>query len=873
MGQVFRATDTKLKRQVAIKILPPSVAADHDRLARFQREAEVLASLNHPHIAGIYGLEESDGVSALVMELVDGEDLSQRIARGAIPIDEALPMARQIADALEAAHEQGIIHRDLKPANIKVRSDGTVKVLDFGLAKAIDTAHAADSRANSPTITSPAMTQAGVILGTAAYMSPEQARGKVVDRRADLWALGCVLYEMLSAARAFDGETITDVLSAVVSKEPDWGKLPRETPLTVQRLLRRSLRKDVRTRLQSAGEARIELEEALSAPATDSAAASPAASKFRWLPALAFTAAGAALAFVALSFLRPQAAVIADPPAMRFTIALPPTMSLPGASAPTISPDGRWIAISASGPLSTGERSVSIWLRPIDGQAFQPIAGTEQAITPFWSPDSRELAFFVRSTLNRISITGGTPTRVADIGAVSGAPAALAAAWGFDGTILLSSAGRIYRVPASGGTLTEVTTPEAGSNVIRSAPSWLPGNRFLFSEIASGVSTGDGIGGLFMQSLSGGAPTQLVDGRTLARHTVDGLLTARFTVTGVNVGTIRAHRFDIERGNIEQPGVVLAADVNALFGVSDTGVLVYRRATAGVDHRLQWVDRKGVPAGDGFDVSGTGPFNLSRDERLVAFQEANDIMVRDLVRGVTTRVVQGPGVLEPILSPDGRRVAYSKIFPPQIGIVIRPTAGGPEEQVFKTPDVTLVEDWSRDGRFLLAIQGSGQRSPNRGVVIPLEGDRTPLVFADLPSGSGLDEPRFSHDGKWVIYNAADSGRQQVYLAPVPATGERWQLSTDGGAQGRWRSDDGAVFYLSASGQLMEVAVTKQQPPQIGRPQVLFDTGLEMASNIDQFLPNRDGTRFLLRRPRGNTGGVELQVIVNWPTLLKQASRQ
>ena len=877
MGQVFRATDTKLKRQVAIKILPHSVAADHDRLARFQREAEVLASLNHPHIAGIYGLEESNGVSALVMELVDGEDLSQRIARGAIPIDEALPIAKQIAEALEAAHEQAIIHRDLKPANIKVRSDGTVKVLDFGLAKAMDTARAADSRADSPTITSPAITQAGIILGTAAYMSPEQARGKTVDRRADLWALGCVLYEMLTAARAFDGETTTDVLSAVVSKEPDWAKLPRETPMPVHRLVRRSLRKDVRTRVQSAGEVRVELEEAIATPATDNAVGSPAARRWPWLTALAFTAAGAAIAFVALSLMRPPAAVTADPPAMRFTIAPPPTLSLPGASAPTISPDGRWIAMSASGPISTGERSVSIWLRPIDGHAFQPIAGTEQGGTPFWSPDSRELAFFARGSLNRIAVTGGTPIRVADVAlggtSASGSLAGSMAAWRSDGTILLNSIGQIYRVPASGGTLTQVTTTDAAPNVVRSAPSWLPGNRFLFSEFASGVSIGEGIGALFMQSLTGGAPTRLIDGRTFARHTTDGLLTARFTATGANVGTIRAHRFDIERGIVEQPGVVLAADVNALFGVSDTGVLVYRRAIAGADHRFQWVDRKGQPAGNGFDVSGSGPFNLSRDGRLVAFQEVNDIMVRDFARGVTTRAVQGPGVLEPILSPDGRRVAYSKIVPPQLGIAVRSTAGGPEQVVFTSPDVTLVEDWSRDGRFLLGIQASGQRNPNRGVIIPLEGDRTPMVFADLPIGSGLDEPRFSHDGKWVVYNAADGGSQQVYLVPVPPTGERWQLSTDGGAQGRWRSDDRAIFYLSASGQLMEVVVTKQQPPQIGRPQILFDTGLEMASNIDQYLPNADGTRFLLRRPRGTAGGVELQVIVNWPTLLKQASRQ
>jgi TonB family protein len=337
MGQVYRATDTRLKRQVAIKILPPSLAADHHRLARFQREAEILASLNHPHIAGIYGLEESNGVSALVMELVDGDDLSWRIARGAIPIDEALPMAMQIAEALEAAHEQGIIHRDLKPANIKVRSDDTVKVLDFGLAKALDTAETADAEANSSTITSPVMTQAGMILGTAAYMSPEQARGRVVDRRADVWALGCVLYEMLTATRAFDGDTITDVLSSVVSKEPDWTRLPRETPMAVQRLLRRSLRKDVRTRLQSAGDARVELGDVLAANFTDGAT-SVAARRLHWLAAFGFTCIGAAVAYAALSFLQPSADVVADPLAM--TPARIEGDRLPANAAAPCSPDG-----------------------------------------------------------------------------------------------------------------------------------------------------------------------------------------------------------------------------------------------------------------------------------------------------------------------------------------------------------------------------------------------------------------------------------------------------------------------------------------------------------------------------------------------------
>jgi serine/threonine protein kinase len=872
MGQVYRARDTELERDVAIKVLPDAFAADADRLMRFEREAKALATLNHPHIAQVYGLAKSGTSRAIVMELVEGEDLGERIARGPVPLDEAIPIARQIAEALETAHDAGIVHRDLKPANVKVTPDGRVKVLDFGLAKALDT-NAASATAE-PTITSPAMTQAGVILGTAPYMAPEQARGRTVDRRADLWALGCVLYEMLTASRAFDGETIADVLSAVVSKEPTWSKLPPATPAAVHRLLRRCLRKDARARLQSAGDARVELDDALSGSASEAPPLSSApARRVQWLQAIAFTAVGAAFAVGALSLMRPPAAITADPLVMRYSIALPSTWSSIGT--PTISPDGRWIAISALGPTSSPREpgsqtfSLAIWLRPMDGQSFQPIAGTEMAMgsNPSWSPDSRELAFFTLGTLNRIAITGGRPTRVADVQGTMGTGSA---AWGSDGTILVSSAGQIYRVPASGGSLTPVTTIEAGANVIHWAPSWLPGNRFIFGELVGGIGGGAGVGRLLMQSLDGGAPTRLMDGRILGRHTAQGLLAARLTVTGTAVSTISAHRFDIERATVEQPGVVLASDVNPFFGVSNTGVLVYRPAAAGTDHRLQWVDSKGQPSGDGFDLSGTGPFNLSRDERLVAFQEANDIMVRDLTRGVTTRLVQGPGVLEPIMSPDGRRVAYSRVVPPQVGIAMRPTAGGAEELVFTSPDITLAEDWSRDGRFLLAIQSSGRQSPSRGVIIPLEGDRTPVVFADLPNGSGIDEPRFSPDGKSIVYNAGDSGRQQVYLTLVPPTGERWQLSTDGGAQGRWRSDGSAVFYLASSGQLMEVPVnTAKQPPQIGRPRVLFETGLEMLANIDQYLPNSDGTRFLLRRPRGSSGGSELQVIVNWPTLLKQ----
>jgi serine/threonine protein kinase len=871
MGEVYRARDSRLQREVAIKILPASFAADADRLMRFEREAQTLAALNHRHIAQIQGLEESSPggsgppIRALVMEFVDGEGLDARLARGPLPIDDAIAIARQIAEALEAAHERGIVHRDLKPANVKLTAAGDAKVLDFGLAKALEPGEgigSTASAANSPTFTAAGQTQAGIILGTAAYMAPEQARGKAVDRRADLWALGCVLYEMLTAARAFDGETVTDLLSAVVSKEPDWSRLPPATPPAVERLLRRSLRKDVRARLQSAGDARVELDEALSAPGDRMPAASVPSASRRWLGALAFTAAGIAIGSAAVTLLQPRAPAAADPVAMRYSIQLPSSLQPLSAS---VSPDGRWIVASALGP--TG--SLGLWLRPMDGQTFQQIAGTEQGSGPAWSPDSRELAFFTRGTLSRIPISRGAPTVVADIAKQTGTTIAVGQpmAWGANGTILLGTLNKIYRVPASGGVMSAVTTPEGAS--AHSAPWWLPGNRFLFTEWTSIVGTG---GGLLMQSLAGGAPTRLTDSRTIARYTPQGLLVARFT--GTSVATISAHRFDVERGALEQPGVVLAADVVPLFSASDTGVLVYGRAASGSDCRFQWMDSKGAPIGDAFDVSGAGAFNLSRDERLVAFNEADNIMLRDLARGVTTRIIQGPGVLEPILSPDGRRVAYSITIPGRYGIRIRPAAGGRDEIVSTSPGVTLVEDWSRDGRFLLVVDGATSGGPSRGLILPLEGDRTPIVFADLPVGSGLDEPRFSPDGRWIVYNAADGGQQQVYLVPVPPTGERWQVSIDGGAQGRWRADGTAVDYLSRSGQLMEVTVKTGSagPPQIGRPRLIFETGMVLTPNVDQYAPNADGTRFLLRRPIGNVSGSEMQVIVNWPTLLNEASR-
>ncbi len=403
MGEVYRARDTKLNRDVAIKVLLPAVANDPDRLARFSREAQVLASLNHPNIAHIHGLEESDGVRALVMELVEGPTLAERIAQGAVPLDEALPIAQQIANALEAAHEQGIIHRDLKPANIKVRPDGVVKVLDFGLAKAMDPAGASSDHAmNSPTISLHA-TQAGMILGTAAYMAPEQARGSVVDKRADLWAFGVVCYEMLTGTRLFEGVTISDTLAAVLRAEPDWTKLPADTPTPIRRLLRRCLEKNRKRRVESAADARLEIEDALTAPAADASSAGVSAStsssssratRLAWLVAGLFLIS--TLTLSAMYFRR------AEPPTptMRFAIFPPDTSTFASESA--ISPDGQQVAF-----VTTGAAGVtSLWVRPLAAVDSRQLAGTEGASFPFWSPDSRFLGFLPAASFARSMLPG-----------------------------------------------------------------------------------------------------------------------------------------------------------------------------------------------------------------------------------------------------------------------------------------------------------------------------------------------------------------------------------------------------------------------------------------------------------------------------------
>ena len=493
MGQVYRATDTKLKRQVAIKILPPSVAADHDRLARFQREAEVLASLNHPNIAGIYGLEESGGVSALVMELVEGEDLSQRIARGAVPLNEALLIAKQIAEALEVAHEQGIIHRDLKPANIQVTLDGVVKLLDFGLAKAMEpTAGSSPSASMSPTITTPAMTQAGMILGTAAYMSPEQAKGRTVDKRSDVWAFGAVLYEMLTARRAFEGDDVSDTLARILMKEPDWTALPGTVPAAVVTVIRQCLQKDRKQRVRDIGDVSLALDgtfETAAPQAIPGAALSATRERLAWMALAVAAAAIVALAIPAVRHLRETAA-----PETRVEIVTPAT-DQPVSFA--LSPDGRQIAFVASG---NGESR--LWLRSLATTTAQPQAGTEGARFPFWAPDSRSVGFFVTNALKRLDLGGGAPQTLASVVNGSGGT------WNAEGVIVFASsanATHLNRVSAAAGGAMTAVTALGPQQTGHATPYFLPdGRRFAF--YVRGASDTSGI---YLGTLDGSAPIRL----------------------------------------------------------------------------------------------------------------------------------------------------------------------------------------------------------------------------------------------------------------------------------------------------------------------------------------------------------------------------
>ena len=793
MGVVYLGRDTRLDRPVAIKLLPEAFASDPERLARFEREARLVASLNHPNIAGIYGLEEDGGNSFLVLEYVEGATVADRIARGPLPLDETLDLCRQVAAALEAAHEGGVVHRDLKPANIKITPAGDVKVLDFGLAKG-GTGSASDSSidlSHSPTVALSA-TGAGVILGTAAYMSPEQARGKAVDKRADIWSFGCLLYECLTGRQAFAGETVSDMIARILQGEPDWNALPAQTPERIRGLLRRCLEKDARRRLRDIGDARMEIEDVQAVRASSSsivagAAAQGARRRLEWVRlAVVALIVAAATWFVPRALHKPVKVE-----ASRFEILQPDGffVNTDGGSA-KLSPDGRSLAFVASD--STG--ASQIWLRPLGSTVAKPIAGTDKADAYlFWSPDSRQIAFVSDDKLKKIAVTGGDAEVLCPVKAFRGG------SWGPDGVILLAptSNGPIYRVSANGGEPPQrVTTLDSTrAETAHRVPQFLPdGRHFLFSVLPAH----EGKFETWVGSLD--SPE-----RRLILSAGTGVTLAPGYLVYARGGKLIAQGFDAKAFKLEGEPFSLgdAVDGTGLTGgpivsASSTGSLAYSTYHV-ANRRLAWVDFSGkeiapIPLPPGPYWFGS----LSPDGRRMAIErvessDASDIWIADLERGVATRFTYEPGVNSgPDWSPDGTHIAYICFDnSPQV-IKVRSLVGD-TLQTFLNADPLFkrLDGWTPDGRSIIYNRLDPETQWDLWV-LPMNGDRTP--HAVLATRFNETNGSVSKDGRWIAYLSDESGQTEAYVQSYPVLGHKYQVTTGGATFVAWRPDGTHLGY-------------------------------------------------------------------------------
>jgi Tol biopolymer transport system component len=892
MGEVWRARDDKLGRDVALKVLPAAVADDADRLARFEREARVLASLNHPNIATLYGLEtvagspvSSESISGtgtgtgagteeltfLVMELVEGEGLDERIARGPVPVEEAVPMAIQIAEALEAAHDQGIVHRDLKPANVKLRPDGTVKVLDFGLAKAWDAKEGDASLSMSPTLTQHA-TAAGVILGTAAYMAPEQAAGIAADRRADVWAFGVVLWEMLTGKRLFEGETVSHMLASVLKDEPTWDELPGDLPPRVRELLERCLRKKPRNRLQAIGDARITLEEELADPggghvvtaAEATGEAGAASRRGGWLGwALAAVGGLAAAALAAWILLHPSP----EAPVVRFTIEPPPASSFdvepirPGPV--TVSPDGTKLVFGAVDAEGTDR----LWIRTVDEVEARPLTGTENAQYPFWAPDSRHVGFFDGTSLKRLDSSGGLPLTLCE------APNGKGGSWGPDGTIVFApdSDTPIHSVSQAGGESVPVTTldEDRGDDSHRH-PWFLPdGRRFLYlARFPEGVESGQAI---MVGSLDGDPPVEVGRSAAAAAYASGHLLYLRES-------TLMARPFDpstLEFGGeavpvVEQVALLSTGTARAVFSPSETGTLVTQSGVTQAGSVLRWRDRSGELIGEVGEPERLYSVELSPDGTLamvvVGDSESGngDLWIFDLDRGLPTRFTSDEGdEFAPLWSPDGSEIVYTSADGGTYRVVRRAVeSSGAGDVLLESDGNRIATGWGPDGRSLLLTAQSKETTWDQWVLRPGgEPELQELIVTEFAEGGG----RLSPDGRWILYQSNASGRFEVYVQPFPGPGRTLRASSAGGLWPRWSVDGTEIYYQSFAGELMAVPVRSTGSGLSLAPAVELFGGPSM-ENGSQYDVAGDG-RFLVIESVADQEPEPVMVLMNWPAVL------
>jgi Tol biopolymer transport system component len=873
MGEVYRARDTQLQRDVAIKVLPEALAHDPERLARFEREAKTLAALNHPNIAQIHGLQESDGTRALVMELVEGPTLADHIAHGAIPVDEALPIARQIAEALEAAHEQGIIHRDLKPANVKVRDDGTVKVLDFGLAKILEPVGTTPSLSQSPTITTPAMTQVGVILGTAAYMSPEQAKGRPADKRSDVWAFGCVLYEMLTGHQAFAGEGVVEALGAVIHKSPDWTALPADTPQAIGRLLRRCLQKDRRQRIPDMAMTRIEIQDAISeGPAT---VAHPLRMERRSHERLAWLVASSLLVLLA-AFATAMWLQSRPTESLTYRAAILPLDEAPMVGLPpgrfTLSPNGQYLVFLSGQPGSPA----TLWLRSLTRESVRQLAGTEGAAAPFWSPDSRVIGFFAQGKLKKIDITGGPPVSLTD--AESGASAG---SWNTDDVIVFPRLrGGLYRIHAGGGAVSAVTTlDEAAGDNRHWWPYFLPdGSHFLYEAVgsASGV---DDPRAVYIGSLDPNEKKSqlLLTGGSNAKY-------AQGYVLFMRESTLMAQRFDTRRLTLTGEPLPVAEGVDiggstrqsGAFSVSATGTLIYETAPPDSLTKLVWLDRSGKQVGAVPErAARTGNLDLSPDgTRAVVNAQASirgpgDIWIVDLVRGLRWPLTRGDSnETRAIWSHDGNHIIFSRRSV-TTDLYMKLSSGAESEQLILSDSGEMLPlSWSHDGQFLLYAAGRAGTGGDLWVLRLSDHKQIPYMQTPFAENGARFSP--PHD-RWVAFGSNESGSPQIYVAPFPGTGEKYLVSVEPtmppGVGARWRADGRELFYVSQDGMLMAVDIDSSGPKiKIGTPRKLF----QIPGSGSAFDVARDGKRFLFKvaeSERTSDSPAALTLVTNWTAAL------
>jgi eukaryotic-like serine/threonine-protein kinase len=852
MGEVYRARDSRLARDVAVKVLPAAVAVDAERIARLQREARLLATLNHPHIATIHSLEVSNGICALVMELIEGPTLAEHLASRPLTIDRTLAIAWQIAEALEAAHDKGIVHRDLKPANIKLTTSGAVKILDFGLAQAARPDEH-DVRTHGEVGEGPI--HEGIIAGTPAYMSPEQARGELVDQRADIWAFGCVLFEMLTGHRTFGGSGMSDTLAAIQEREPDWERLPRTVPDGIRRLLRRCLERDPKRRLHHMADARIEIEDAVRGTAHDGPAEPP---RSRYLPRiLAGLAIVLAIGFGVLLLRRAP-----DGPEMRVVDIATPWTSDPLSFA--LSPDGRRLVF-----VGDYQGQPTLWVRALDVAEAQPLPGTQGARRPFWSPDGRSIGFFAFTELKRIDASGGAPQTVTSI------IAGTAAAWGAGGSILLSgrmsrtispSPTGLLRVNAAGGGVDIATRPAAQSTG-HQYPLFLPGGQqFLFF-----VAGADAVRGVYIGSLDSAESTRLVASDSQGAYLPPGWLLF------VRQGALLAQRFDISRRTVTGEPIMVADSVvfdpmtsGAAISTSEAAVFAYRSGRGEVT-QLAWFDRSGRALGTlgSSRVAGVSNLALSPDGRRVVaertVQNETALWLLDPSHQLLfTRTGDDRMARYPVWSRRGDRIAFASGRTGSVQLFARPSSGSDDEDVLlESPRDAIPTDWSPDGRFLLYFAPS----PKTGTDVWVLPQDTHLPRMFLTTAANEMWGQFSPDGRWVAYQSNETGRFEIYVRPFPGPGAPIPISSAGGVYARWSRDGNELYYLAPDATMMAVPI-RRTPTALSAdaPVALFKTrrvggGVNVIGYGHQYDVAPDG-RFLINvEPESNPRPITL--VMNW----------